>query len=274
MAPTKTIILIPTRLKCGTPAPGRSPTPRGRGFLFLMPALALATFGMAAALGPFEESKSAASSIDSPEPADRALRWLGRVQNGDGSFGTGQYLPRELETVLVLGLVAASDPKPLEAHRILDRAFRYFTSVQRGDGGLVVEGWGNHGLTTAMALAALAAYRDWKTRRLERDAFYVEAYDPRDLRRFFASGASADTDWADYVTRPNVADTAAPSSCISLFYRAIAAGHAGKEPSPDAVDQEILAKQRPEGNWATSRSLDEDVLETAYALRTLRLLGR
>lgn len=199
------------------------------------------------------------------DPVRNASAWLESVQNPDGSFGTGDYLPRELQTALVLTALSEAG----ERADFLNRAAGYLIRSQGEDGCARIAGCVDSRMPTSLVVLALTAYRDLLRGTIDRRGTRTGVLDPRDLHEYFASGAARKVPWDEFDPddrSPEVAnDPRRTRSWIDLHYAAMVT-------RPADVRWKIEEGQRADGAWADGGDVDRTVVATAFMVRTLRFL--
>lgn len=227
------------------------------GVALLLVVIALLVGGLGTTSHPEEPGviKEGATTVNSNL---RALGWLKSVQNPDGSFGTGAYLSRGMETAFVLGVASASCPEPA-ADTVLEPAYRYLAQLCQEDGSF---GTKEDKLPSTIVLLALAAARDRKAGELRAGRTYLEMLNPT----VFAHDSHATVSAA--YERPH------PIELLS----AASAAFSAKDPRIlERIRSLILSKQREDGSWGPfpgplGSEQDRTILGTIYAMRALRLV--
>lgn len=211
-----------------------------------------------------------------PDPETRALRWIAERQLPDGSFPTEDYLPREIGTALVTGLLASATKDKLNLDPVLARSVRYFSSLQSTDGAFRYSQCPDVAMNTSLTLLALFACRDRDTDTYRNDGGYVEVFDPRLLHRFFLSTAKGLATWDDFLERRELAllspDANQPEP-EDLFRSARRALKAKDAAAAMEIRSLVLRGQVADGSWEEDGPSDgRKMVGLAYRIRTLELL--
>lgn len=192
-----------------------------------------------------------------------AVRWLESVQNPDGSFGTDNTLPRELQTAFVMTALSEAG----ENAAFLNRAAGYLIRSQGEDGCVRIAGCVDSRMPTSLVVLALTAYRDLLRGTVDGCGTRAGVLDPRDLHEYFASGATRTIPWDEFNPHDRSREvTNTPGrSWIGLYYAALISR---------SVDlrRRITAGQGADGAWADDSDQDRTTVVTAFMIRTVRLL--
>lgn len=245
-----------------------------RGVMTLLVTLITSTLLSCAAENPGAGLSATAAGESNAERL--ALAWMTHRQKADGSFATESFLPREIGTALVAGLLASVSGESPELGRVLHHSVKYFESLQSQDGAFRYPKCPDVRINTSLTLLALFACRDRDLGSYRNDGGYVELMDPRLLSRYFQRVASDPMDWDDFLERHDLAvlypeeGSPDPEDLFRAARRAVA--------KKDAVlaceiRAEILRGQGPDGSWADDGPAEgRRIIATAYRIRTLELL--
>src|SRR5882672_4601574 len=201
-----------------------------------------------------------------PDPEARTLQWLAGRQTEAGAFPTEGYLPREIGTVLVMGLLATGNADLVDLDGLLDRSVRYVESLQSRDGAFRFARWPDIRISTSLAVLSLIAC---KSRSGDGP---LDVVDPRLLARYARQSLDRDRGWDEFLEEDH-GEAAQPTDPEELLVAARKA-KAGRN-SAEALRLRglVLDGQGPDGAWATDGpSEGRRIVGAAVRLRTLALL--
>lgn len=210
------------------------------------------------------------------DPETRAVRWISTHQQSDGSFPTEGYLPREIGTAIVLGLLASNSDAAAGLNPVLARSVRYLESRQSPDGAFRYPRCPDEAVNTSLTLLALFACRDRDAGCYRNDGGYVEIFDARLLHRFFRWAVNEDATWDRFLEqRERTAATAdadppEPEDLFRAARRAVAAKDADRALE---IRTRVLRGQSPDGSWVEDGpSEGRRLIGAATRVRILELL--
>lgn len=258
----------------GDPAPG-APAPRsrsGRPPLILALLMVMALF-MSCASPDYQIMPGGGTP---PDAETRALAWMRDLQESDGSFPTDSFLPREIGTAMVMGLLAATRNESVDVTPVLAKTTRYVESRQSPDGAFRVPNCPDVRLTTSLALLALFAVRDRNLGFYRSDGAYVEACDPRLLSAYVRSALKDPLSWDEFLERRDAGAPSTPSGRPEpedFFLAARRSLAAGDGAAALEIRARVLEGQSHDGFWEVDGpSEGRRIVGAAYRIRTLNLL--
>ncbi len=252
-----------------------------------MTLIAISAATMAALQGPARSTKETAAQNIRSNALVSGVDWLRSVQNPDGSFGDGSYLPKLITTAYATGNLAACTEVSL-THRIEFCAWSsdYILKSVQPDKSLSWPGDRHPLQSTSACLLALAAIRDYVTcpgsRRI--DDILVEIASPEQLHGLYRLGVPLPQWPCGEIS--NYTASILGSTCIqedlgkgmyARLMRALRLHRIQDERSwrdAAALESVIESLQQSDGSWIAEGedSLDSRILETTLALRALSLL--
>lgn len=231
---------------------------------------------LALALGSCSGNDVSPKPRDLSTPEARALRWISRQQLADGAFPTEGYLPREIGTAFVVGLLACATDEPSDFNPMLVRSIKFLEQRQSPDGAFRYAQCPDDAMNTSLTLLALFACRDRKDGCYRNDGGYVEVFDARLLHRFFRSAGKDFMTWDEFLQRSDLAvqtgdpDRPEPEDLFRAARRALRAKDAA---SAMEIRSRILLGQADDGSWAQDGpSAGRRIVAAACRIRTLELL--
>lgn len=210
------------------------------------------------------------------DPGTLALTWLTQRQKPDGSFPTDEYLPREIGTPLVMGLLASLKPDRAGLDPVLAGSVKYVESLQSPDGAFRYATCPDVAINTSLTLLALFACRDRATGGCRPEDKYVEVVDPRLLHRFLVLAEKDPMNWDQFLERKDLPALAPPPSRVEPedLYRDACKAVATKDTeAASRIRMLVLAGQNPDGSWDSDGPGEgRRIIAAAYRIRTLELL--
>lgn len=213
---------------------------------------------------------------DVADPETQALKWITRLQGADGSFPTEEYLPREIGTAVVMGLLASATSDGVNLEPVLAHSIKYFESRQSPDGAFRYSQCPDVAMNTSLTLLAFFACRDRDHGSYRNDGGYVEVFDPRLLHGFFSWAKKDSATWDGFLEQrpsgPLAADPDRPEP--EDLFRAARRAAASKDTARALeIRSRIVLGQGADGSWEVDGpSNGRRIIAAAYRIRTLELL--